>query len=72
VDAEQLGGAMTDKLAELFDENDGEAKREKGMNTGALKAGSKPTPSGGGGGGASHRRAGVRTSAVPVRGASTS
>lgn len=72
VDAEQLGGAMTDKLAELFDENDGEKKREKGMNTGALKAGSKPTPSSGAGGGASRRRAGVRTSAVPVRGASSS
>ena len=44
VDAEQLGGAMTDKLAELFDENEGgrkAAKREKGVNTGALKAGGK-------------------------------
>ena len=71
VDAEQLGGAMTDKLAELFDENDGEKKPEKGMNTGALKAGSKPMPSSGAGGGASRRRAGVRTSAVPVRGASS-
>ena len=40
VDAEQLGGAMTDKLAEIFDENDTThkggkaAKKEKGMNTG--------------------------------------
>ena len=61
VDAEQLGGAMTDKLAELFDENDGGKKRpEKGINTGALKAGGKTT------GG----RGGVRTGAAPVRGAS--
>ena len=71
VDAEQLGGAMTDKLAELFDEND-DAKKgkkpEKGMNTGALKAGSKTTgPSGSARGSA---RGGVRTGAVPVRGAS--
>lgn len=74
VDAEQLGGAMTDKLAELFDENDGEKKREKGVNTGALKAGGKPT--GGKSGGATSRgatgRGGVRTGAVPVRGASGS
>ncbi len=42
VDAEQLGGAMTDKLAELFEENEGDKKREKGVNTGALKAGAKP------------------------------
>jgi cobaltochelatase CobT len=67
VDAEQLGGAMTDKLAELFDENDSHgrdgkaAKREKGMNTGALKAGSSK---------AAPTRGGVRTGAKPVRGAS--
>jgi cobaltochelatase CobT len=67
VDAEQLGGAMTDKLAELFDENDSHgrdgkaAKKEKGMNTGALKAGSSK---------AAPRRVGVRTGAKPVRGAS--
>ncbi|MCH1487310.1 MAG: cobaltochelatase subunit CobT, partial [Alphaproteobacteria bacterium] len=67
VDAEQLGGAMTDKLAELFDENDSHgrdgkaAKKEKGMNTGALKAGSSK---------AAPTRVGVRTSAKPVRGAS--
>ena len=64
VDAEQLGGAMTDKLAELFDENETGKKREKGVNTGALKAGGKGT------GGAS--RGGVRTGAAPVRGASGS
>ncbi|MDA8539775.1 cobaltochelatase subunit CobT [Alphaproteobacteria bacterium] len=67
VDAEQLGGAMTDKLAELFDENDSHgrdgkaAKKEKGMNTGALKAGSSK---------AAPTRGGVRTGAKPVRGAS--
>ena len=71
VDAEQLGGAMTDKLAELFDENDaatkgGKApKKEKGMNTGALKAGAaKAAPK------STAARGGVRTSAKPVRGAS--
>ncbi|MGC6535603.1 MAG: cobaltochelatase subunit CobT [Parvibaculales bacterium] len=63
VDAEQLGGAMTDKLAELFDENEAGKKPEKGINTGALKAGSKA-------GGATSTRGGVRTAAVPVRGAS--
>ena len=62
VDAEQLGGAMTDKLAELFDENDSGKKREKGINTGALKAGGKTGAS----------RGGVRTSAAPVRGATGS
>ena len=62
VDAEQLGGAMTDKLAELFDENDGEKKREKGINTGALKAAGKSGTS----------RGGVRTGAAPVRGAAGS
>ena len=62
VDAEQLGGAMTDKLAELFDENDGEKKREKGINTGALKAAGKSGAS----------RGGVRTGAAPVRGAAGS
>lgn len=62
VDAEQLGGAMTDKLAELFDENDGDKKREKGINTGALKAGGKAGAS----------RGGVRTGAAPVRGAAGS
>ena len=62
VDAEQLGGAMTDKLAELFDENDSGKKREKGINTGALKAGGKTSAS----------RGGVRTSAAPVRGATGS
>ena len=63
VDAEQLGGAMTDKLAELFDENDGSkaTKKEKGVNTGALKAASAKTTS---------ARGGVRTGAKPVRGAS--
>ena len=66
VDAEQLGGAMTDKLAELFDENDAQKKPEKGMNTGALKAGGKP----GAGGGVSSSRGAVRTGALPVRGAS--
>ena len=71
VDAEQLGGAMTDKLAELFDENDTThkggkaAKKEKGMNTGALKAGgAKTAPK------TTSARGGVRTSAKPVRGAS--
>ena len=62
VDAEQLGGAMTDKLAELFDENDSEKKREKGINTGALKAAGKSGAS----------RGGVRTGAAPVRGAAGS
>ena len=66
VDAEQLGGAMTDKLAELFDENDGGKIREKGMNTGALKAGGKA------GGMAGASRGGVRTGAAPVRGAAAS
>ena len=60
VDAEQLGGAMTDKLAELFDENEA-VKKEKGVNTGALKAGGKMA--------SSATRGGVRTGAVPVRGA---
>lgn len=64
VDAEQLGGAMTDKLAELFDE-EGDKKQVKGMNTGALKAGSSraQAPSVGG------ASRGVRTAATPVRGA---
>ena len=62
VDAEQLGGAMTDKLAELFDENDSGKKREQGINTGALKAGGKTGAS----------RGGVRTGAAPVRGATGS
>jgi len=64
VDAEQLGGAMTDKLAELFDENDGAKKvqkREKGVNTGALKAGGKT--------GRGATSPGIRTGAAPVRGA---
>ena len=60
VDAEQLGGAMTDKLAELFDENEA-VKKEKGFNTGALKAGGKMV--------SSATRGGVRTGAAPVRGA---
>ena len=64
VDAEQLGGAMTDKLAELFDENNDAKKgkkREKGVNTGALKEGGKASRDG--------LRGGVRTGAAPVRGA---
>ena len=74
VDAEQLGGAMTDKLAELFDENEGDKKAVKGMNTGALKAGSSSRanpPSGGGGASAPGQPTsrGVRTGATPVRGA---
>ena len=74
VDAEQLGGAMTDKLAELFDENEGDKKAVKGMNTGALKAGSSSRanpPSGGGGasGPGQPTSRGVRTGATPVRGA---
>ncbi|MDC0148345.1 cobaltochelatase subunit CobT [Alphaproteobacteria bacterium] len=74
VDAEQLGGAMTDKLAELFDENEGDKKAVKGMNTGALKAGSSSRanpPSGGGGVSAPGQPTsrGVRTGATPVRGA---
>ena len=60
VDAEQLGGAMTDKLAELFDENEA-VKKEKGVNTGALKAGGKMA--------SGAIRGGVRTGAAPVRGA---
>ncbi|MEC8094955.1 MAG: cobaltochelatase subunit CobT, partial [Pseudomonadota bacterium] len=61
VDAEQLGGAMTDKLAELFDDADlpsksgSQANSFKGAPTGALKAG--------GGGGRT-----VRTGDAPVRG----
>ena len=61
VDAEQLGGAMTDKLAELFDDADLPAKSgaqsgmPKGPSTGALQAG--------GGGGRT-----VRTGDAPVRG----
>ena len=61
VDAEQLGGAMTDKLAELFDDADlpaksgAQANAPKGAPTGALKAG--------GGGGRT-----VRTGDAPVRG----
>ena len=61
VDAEQLGGAMTDKLAELFDDADLPAKfgaqsgMPKGPSTGALQAG--------GGGGRT-----VRTGDAPVRG----
>ena len=61
VDAEQLGGAMTDKLAELFDDSDQPSKSgtrgaaPKGATTGALKAG--------GGGGRT-----VRTGDAPVRG----
>ena len=51
---------MTDKLAELFDENEA-VKKEKGVNTGALKAGGKMA--------SSATRGGVRTGAVPVRGA---
>lgn len=40
VDAEQLGGAMTDKLAELFDENEPPGTQSvKGIHTGALRAG---------------------------------
>ncbi len=40
VDAEQLGGAMTDKLAELFDENEASPeKKGRNTDTGALKAG---------------------------------
>ena len=60
VDAEQLGGAMTDKLAELFDDADlppksgAQADAPKGAPTGALKAG---------GGGRT-----VRTGDAPVRG----
>ena len=61
VDAEQLGGAMTDKLAELFDDADlpsqsgAQTATPKGPATGALKAG--------GGGGRT-----VRTGDAPVRG----
>ena len=61
VDAEQLGGAMTDKLAELFEDADQPSKSgvqgtaPKGAATGALKAG--------GGGGRI-----VRTGDAPVRG----
>ena len=61
VDAEQLGGAMTDKLAELFDDADQPFKSgarstaPKGTTTGALKAY--------GGGGRM-----VRTGDAPVRG----
>ena len=61
VDAEQLGGAMTDKLAELFEDADQPSKSgaqgtaPKGAATGALKAG--------GGGGRT-----VRTGDTPVRG----
>ena len=61
VDAEQLGGAMTDKLAELFDDADQSSKSAnaptgaKGLATGALKAG-----------GAGGRT--VRTGDAPVRG----
>jgi cobaltochelatase CobT len=74
VDAEQLGGAMTDKLAELFDENDGDSKKEKGMNTGALKAGSSKASMRAASGGTSRpvsgaEGRGVRTAAKPVRGA---
>ena len=74
VDAEQLGGAMTDKLAELFDENDGDSKKEKGMNTGALKAGSSKASMRAASGGKSRpvsgaEGRGVRTAAKPVRGA---
>ena len=60
VDAEQLGGAMIDKLAELFDDADlppksgAQANASKGAPTGALKAG---------GGGRT-----VRTGDAPVRG----
>ena len=56
VDAEQLGGAMTDKLAELFDDNDKQTKPVKptAPSTGALKSGS---------GGRT-----VRTGDAPVRG----
>ena len=61
VDAEQLGGAMTDKLAELFDDSDlpsksgAQVKAPKSALTGALKV------SGGGG-------RTVRTGDAPVRG----
>ena len=61
VDAEQLGGAMTDKLAELFDDADLPSKSgaqsgmPKGPSTGALQAR--------GGGGRT-----VRTGDAPVRG----
>ena len=61
VDAEQLGGAMTDKLAELFDDSDlppksgAQVKAPRSALTGALK------PSGGGG-------RTVRTGDAPVRG----
>ena len=51
---------MTDKLAELFDENEA-VKKEKGVNTGALKAGGKMA--------SGAIRGGVRTGAAPVRGA---
>ncbi|MEC8098659.1 MAG: cobaltochelatase subunit CobT, partial [Pseudomonadota bacterium] len=60
VDAEQLGGAMTDKLAELFDDSDlpsksgAQANPSKGAPSGLLKAG---------GGGRT-----VRTGDAPVRG----
>jgi len=57
VDAEQLGGAMTDKLAELFDDADLPSKSGAQANApkGAVKAG--------GGGGRT-----VRTGDAPVRG----
>jgi cobaltochelatase CobT len=37
VDAEQLGGAMTEKLAELFDEDDYRNKRSSGRRSGAVR-----------------------------------
>ena len=61
VDAEQLGGAMTDKLAELFDDaylpskSGAQANASRGTPTGALKAG----------GGVGRT---VRTGDAPVRG----
>ena len=44
VDAEQLGGAMTDKLAELFDEDPGQPKSRKTNRTAATPTRKTTTP----------------------------
>lgn len=57
VDAEQLGGAMTDKLAELFDEEAGAAQRSAGRSSVLNpKAAQKATMGGGAKAGAGARR----------------
>jgi cobaltochelatase CobT len=77
VDAEQLGGAMTDKLAELFDDTPSDAKPVKGVATGALKearslgAGQASGQSTSGASAQASGRGGVRTAARPVRGAAS-